>query len=139
MEKLIKDDPYGLTRITKRDVSTNMIENQVTKFDSFIQEDSLRYFNNILNIDIIKYEMKDKLDPKTGLYEITYPEENQNYYEFATMFNRLTDNVYAKKVYRNVKLLAEYSKIVMEQKTEIISFDGAPICARVGNQIKRLD
>ena len=131
MEKLIKDDPYGLTRITKRDVSTNMIENQVTKFDSFIHEDSLRYFNNIKNIDNIKFEMKDILDPKTGLYEITYPEENQNYYEFATMFNRLTNIVYAKKVYRNVKLLGEYSKIMSNQNTEIISIDNEPTMVHI--------
>ena len=116
----IKDDPYGLRRITARNNSTNMIEEQVTKFDSFIQEDSLRYFINMGKLDEIKKSMDHRVDEKTGLYEVTFGDKNPSYYDFATMFNRLTDPVYSKKVYRAVKLLGEYSKMIKSQYNSAI-------------------
>lgn len=116
----IKDNPYGLTRITARNKSNNMIEEQVTKFDSFIQEDSLRYYINMGKLDEIKKSMDHRFDERTGLYEVTFGDKSPSYYDFATMFNRLTDPVYSKKVYRAVKLLGEYSKMIRSQYNKAI-------------------
>ena len=116
----IKDDPYGLRRITAKNQSTNMIEDQVTKFDSFIQEDSLRYYINMGKLDEIKKSMEHRVDGRTGLYDVTFGDKNTSYYDFATMFNRLTDPVYSKKVYRTVKLLGDYSKMIRSQYNSAI-------------------
>ena len=121
--KNIKDNPYGLSRIIKRDTSSNIIEEQVTPFDSFISEDALRYFINKNELESIKTSISDRLDPKTGLYEITLADKDPRYYDFATMFNRLTNNVYAKKVYKQVKLLGEYAKLIRGEYPKSINVD----------------
>ena len=121
--KNIKDNPYGLSRIIKRDTSSNIIEEQVTPFDSFISEDALRYFINKNELESIKGSISDRLDPKTGLYEITLADKDPIYYDFATMFNRLTNNVYAKKVYKQVKLLGEYAKLIRGEYPKSINVD----------------
>ena len=118
--KAIKDNPYGLSRIIKKDSSSNIIEDQTTPFDSFVNEDALRYFINKNKLDEIKEGMFDRIDVKTGLYEVTYGDKNPVYYDFATMFNRLTNAVYARKVFRQVKLLGEYTKLIRGQYTEAI-------------------
>lgn len=119
--KNIKDNPYGLSRIIKRDTSSNIIEEQVTPFDSFISEDALRYFINKNELESIKTNISDRLDSKTGLYEITLADKDPSYYEFATMFNRLTNSVYAKKVYKQVKLLGDYAKFIRGEYTKSIN------------------
>ncbi len=121
--KNIKDNPYGLSRIMKRDTSSNIIEEQVTPFDSFISEDALRYFINKNELESIKNSISDRLDSKTGLYEITLADKDPRYYDFATMFNRLTNNVYAKKVYKQVKLLGEYAKLIRGEYPKSINVD----------------
>ena len=119
--KNIKDNPYGLSRIIKRDTSSNIIEEQVTPFDSFISEDALRYFINKSELENIKGSISDRLDSKTGLYEITLADKDPRYYDFATMFNRLTNSVYAKKVYKQVKLLGEYAKLIRSEYSKSIN------------------
>ena len=119
--KNIKDNPYGLSRIIKRDTSSNIIEEQVTPFDSFISEDALRYFINKSELENIKGSISDRLDSKTGLYEITLADKDPRYYDFATMFNRLTNSVYAKKVYKQVKLLGEYAKLIRREYSKSIN------------------
>ena len=121
--KKIKDNPYGLSRIIKRDTSSNIIEEQVTPFDSFISEDALRYFINKNELESIKASISDRLDSKTGLYEITLADKDPRYYDFATMFNRLTNSVYAKKVYKQVKLLGEYAKLIRGEYPKNINVD----------------
>ena len=40
----IKENRYGLTRIVSRSNKENIVEDQTTPFDSFVNEDALKYY-----------------------------------------------------------------------------------------------
>ena len=127
--KSTKMNPYGLTMITEKSESVNMVEDQITKFDWFLNEDALTYFLNTCRIDKLQQEMMDRFDLKDKVFQITFGDKDSEYYTFATMFNRLnSDKVYAKKVYRQVKLLSQYAAFIQNQNNNL--FDDVNINKR---------
>jgi hypothetical protein len=92
-------DPYGLYK--QVGVINGNVEYTVTNFDSFLLEDSLRYANT-QNLTEIKKAMASRFNNTNGLFDVTAEDciKNQEYYMFATMFNRMTDTIYAAKVGR---------------------------------------
>jgi len=93
-------DSYGLTK--KRLNSDE--ENQITPYDAFLLEDSLRIIN-YGDLYKLKEKISSKLDKDTGLYKVTIDDVSTEYYFLATLLNRMTDQVYAAKVGRCTDLL----------------------------------
>lgn len=118
----IKENPYGLTRIVSRSSKENIVEDQTTPFDSFVNEDALRYYlvKSTNELEKMLEEMESRYDEKTKLYEVTFADKTHRYYEFATMLNRLTNSAYARKVFKQVKILSEYTKFIRAQYTKTI-------------------
>lgn len=84
----------------------------MTPYDSFYLEDSLRIIQANDALDEIKKSMQLRLDKETGLYIVTVGDTNSEYYNFATMFNRMTNSVYSERVWRSVTLLNQIMKNV---------------------------
>jgi len=110
-------DSFGLT--TEKFNSEEKI-GQVTPYDSFIFEDSLRLASNYNALNEIKDKMKSRINENTGLYTVTIGDINTEYYSFATMFNRLTDEVYSKKTWRTVTLLRNMLGIIKKEHLDNI-------------------
>ena len=119
-EKLKKEvDAYGI--YNQIGGMNGTIEYTVTNFDSFLLEDSLRYAN-ISNLNEIKKAMAPRFDETKGLFSITAEDsiKNQEYYEFATMFNRMTNAIYAGKVGRCSRMIKDMlSNVKRDYLTEI--------------------
>lgn len=122
-EKKSKEiDAFGLTY---QKLNSDEIVDTKTPYDSFVLEDSLRIIASYSSLEEIKNKMKYKLDEETGLYVITIGDVNSEYYRFATMLNRMTDEVYSKKVWRSVTLmrniLGDIKRDYLEEITTAIS------------------
>ena len=97
-KKSEKVDPYGLVKRTM-----SLEEDQLTPYDSFLFEDSLRISSD--SFSKIKEKFSSRFNPSTGLYDVTVGDTNTEYYYYATMLNRMTNHVYSMKVHRCATLL----------------------------------
>ena len=113
-KKKEKMDPYGLTRKT---MSGEEIS-QVTPYDGFLLEDVLRIISAGEGIDKMKVDTGSRVDPETGLYEVTLGDSGTDYYYFATMYNRMTNTDYSKKVYRSISLFDSLLRGIRVDYTE---------------------
>lgn len=100
-----KVDPYGLTTKTMDGTEINLSE--TTPFDSFLLTDSLRLIKYISKVDEFKSQNANRKNSETGLYEVTVGDNNTEYYEIATMLNRMTNVAYAKKLSINATLIKD--------------------------------
>ena len=111
-------DAFGLTT-KKLNAQENIV--QTTPYDSFIFEDSLRLALNYTSLNEIKDKMKSRINENNGLYMVTVGDINTEYYAFATMFNRLTNEVYSKKTWRTVKLLQNMLGVIKRDYSDNIT------------------
>lgn len=109
-------NPFGFTQKSL----TSGEQNQVTPFDGFLLEDCLRLGSANNSIDELKTKMAPRLNKENGLYEVTVGDNGSEYYYFATMFNRMTDATYSKKVYRSLGLLNEIIRGIKRDYTDTI-------------------
>ena len=125
MYKLIEElskkevDAYGIYKQVGGMNGT--VEYTVTNFDSFLLEDSLRYATTT-NLNEIKASMASRFNSEKGIFEVTAEDciRYQEYYEFATMFNRMTNAIYASKVGRCSKMIKDMiSNVKRDYLTEI--------------------
>ena len=107
-------DQYGLSADSVEDAE------QPTPYDAFILEDCLRFISIQGELKQIKESMQSRMDPTTGLYVVTKGDINKEYYRIATMFNRLSNKDYSKKVYRSVRLLQAVLRNVRRDYIETI-------------------
>lgn len=119
-------DPFGLT---KRGLNFEE-EKQLTPYDSFYLEDSLRLIYNRNNLEEVKDRISSRFDEKSGLYNITVGDVNSEYYNFATMFNRMSNQIYSQRVWRSVNLLEgiirNIKKDYMDNINKVASPPGIP-------------
>lgn len=96
-------NPFGLNII---DMATGEEISQETEYDSFIMQDVLWYSLNIGQLEQLKSHYVYKINPDTGLYKVTVSDVGSDYYDLATMFNRMKNPIYAKKVDKMYRLLS---------------------------------
>ena len=109
-------DPYGFSHKAMNSEECK----QTTPYDGFLFEDCLRYISASDTIGQLKEKMEPRKNKETGLYEVTVGDGKSDYYFFATMFNRMTNDVYAKKVYRSAKLLIGIIDGIKRDYTELV-------------------
>ena len=109
-------DPFG---IHKKELDGNEY-NQLTEYDGFIFEDSLRIISAGNDLNNIKAALEPRMNKETGLYEITVGDINSQFYNFATMFNRMTNETYFKKVYRSANLLKDIFHGIKKDYTNMV-------------------
>ena len=107
-------DQYGLSADSVEDAE------QPTPYDAFISEDCLRFISIQGELKQIKESMQSRMEPITGLYVVTRGDINKEYYRIATMFNRLSNKAYSKKVYRSVRLLQAVLRNVRRDYIETV-------------------
>ena len=118
-------DPLGLETTEEKTDASNIRVSQVTKFDSFLELDSMLLIRSKAILEEFKETYKDKIDERTGLYKITLAEykDNKTYYQIATMLNRMhSSDVYTNKINEYVLsfdlLMKEYTERIINNYFE---------------------
>lgn len=115
--KSVEVDCYGLS---KTDRNSNESISQITEFDSFIFQDAIQLA--LLSPEQItqfklETEKAAKFNNETKLFSVTIGDLGTSYYHNATMFNRLTNPVYAAKVSRSKELIRQFARVINSQLT----------------------
>ena len=116
-------DCYGLNKV---DRSSKEEISQITEFDSFLFQDTLQLIG-LSQEQIAQFrtsaETAGKFNSETQLYIVTISDLGTRYYDYATMLNRLTNQIYAGKVNKTKELLRQFAgsiKYQMTQKVESV-------------------
>lgn len=103
-------DCYGLS---KTDMIGRESTSQITDFDSFLLQDAIQLaLLSQEQIAQFKQASASRFNTETQLYSVTIGDGGTAYYDYATMFNRLTNQTYAGKVSKSSDLLRQFYRAI---------------------------